>query len=83
MNADNVTAGSVQLIDKVTYSAAGATLASGVSGFLTDNQSAIAISMLILTGTATVASALYNIYHKHQLRQIAREQGLRRVRDDD
>jgi hypothetical protein len=69
-----------QITSVGTYGGAAATAATGLLNWLGANQSGLTVLAMLVTAAATVLSALYGMYHRHKVREIARTQGFSALR---
>lgn len=72
-----------QITNAGTYGGATATAISAALNWLGANQSGLTVLVMLISGSVTVVSAIYGIYHRHRIRQIAREQGFQALRRSD
>ena len=72
-----------QITSVGTYGGAAATGVGAALSWLGENQSGLTVLAMLLTAAVTVVSALYGIYHRHKIRQIAASQGFEALRRSD
>lgn len=72
-----------QITNVGTYGGATVTGATAALNWLGANQSGLTVLAMLLTAAVTVVSALYGIYHRHKIREIARTQGFENLRRSD
>lgn len=72
-----------QITNVGTYGGAAATGIAAALNWLGANQSGLTVLVMIVTGLVTVACGLYGIYHRHQIRRIAAQQGFEALRRSD
>jgi hypothetical protein len=80
---DQMTARIDQITNAGTYGGAVATGIAAALNWLSANQSGLTVLAMLLTAGVTVISALYGIYHRHQIRRIAARQGFESLRRSD